>query len=286
MEIAVASGKGGTGKTTVSLSLAMYYSKKGFDVALLDCDVEEPNANLFLGADVTGTEKCEALIPSVDESKCTGCGECGELCEYSAIVLIKGKPLVIPEMCHSCGGCELVCPEKAIKEIRREIGIVEKGEQSGIRFAGGRLNIGEPMSPPLIKDVKGNYPGTEIRIIDSPPGTSCPVIESVRNADFLLLVAEPTPFGLNDLTLAAGMGEALGLPSGVVINKGGVNDSIIEEFCESAGLPVIASIPENRKVAESYSRGDCVTFISENYGDILDKISAHIFRNNRRYINL
>ncbi len=286
MEIAVASGKGGTGKTTISLSLASYYKERGFDVALLDCDVEEPNANLFLGAEIAETVKCEVFIPSVEESACTGCGKCGEICEYSAIVLIKGKPLVLPEMCHSCGGCALICPEKAIKEINREIGIVEKGESGGIKFAGGRLNIGEPMSPPLIKDVKMNYGGTDIRIIDSPPGTSCPVIESVKNADFLLLVAEPTPFGLNDLKLAAGMAGALNIPAGIVINKGGQADSMIAEFCEESGIPLIASIPENRIVAENYSRGDCVSFIIKNCRNEIEKISSHIFRNNRRYKNL
>lgn len=282
MEIAVASGKGGTGKTTISLSLAAYFNDKGFNVALLDCDVEEPNANLFLKAEISEIADCEVPLPKVEESKCNGCGKCDEICEFSAIVLIKGKPMVFPEMCHSCGGCMLICPEKAITEANRVIGVVEKGEERGLRFAGGRLNIGEVMTPPLIKAVKENYTGAEIRILDSPPGTSCPVIESVKNADFLLLVAEPTPFGLNDLKLAAGMGKALGLPSAVVINKGGDNDWMIEEFCAEAGIPVIESIPDNREVAEKYSRGDCVTFIKENYSGRLDKIAGHISRNSRR----
>lgn len=286
MEIAIASGKGGTGKTTVSLSLASYYRERGFDVALLDCDVEEPNANLFLGAEITRTAVCEVPVPSVDEGLCTGCGKCGEICAYSAIVLIKGKPLVLPEMCHSCGGCALICPEKAIKEKNREIGVVEAGESGGIRFAGGRLNIGEPMSPPLIKDVKMNFGGTDIRIIDSPPGTSCPVIESVKNADFLILVAEPTPFGLNDLKLAAGMAVALNLPAGIVINKGGESDSMISGFAEESGIPVLASFPDSRIAAENYSRGDCVSFIMKNCRAEVEKISSHIFRNNRRHLNL
>ncbi|HOP62674.1 MAG TPA: ATP-binding protein [Spirochaetota bacterium] len=276
MEIAVASGKGGTGKTTISLSLTTYYRDKGFKVALLDCDVEEPNANLFLNAEISEKTDCKIPLPKVDNSLCTGCGKCDDLCEYSAIVLIKGKPLVLPEMCHSCGGCALICPEKAITEVDRIIGIVEKSEKDGIKFAGGRLNIGEVLAPPLIDNVKGNYPDEEIRILDSPPGTSCPVIESVKNADFLLLVAEPTPFGLNDLKLAAGMGDALGLPSAVVINKGGENDHIIKEFCESVGLPVIDSIPDNRAVAEKYSRGDCISIIKENYSDKLEKIAEYI----------
>lgn len=286
MDIAVASGKGGTGKTTISLTLASFYSRMRFDIALLDCDVEEPNANIFLGAEISGTEKCHVTVPAVDESLCTGCGKCGDICSYSAIVPIKGKPLVLPEMCHSCGGCSLICPENAIKEVHREIGLVELGDRGRIRFAGGRLNIGEPMSTQLIKNVKNYHHNAEIRIIDSPPGTSCPVIESVKNADFLLLVAEPTIFGLNDLKLAAGMAKALNLPSGVVINKGGERDYMISEFCAESGIPLIGSIPESRAVAESYSRGDCVSFIMKNHGGEIKRISSHILRNNRRYINL
>ncbi len=286
MEIAVASGKGGTGKTTISLSLAAFCRESGYDVALLDCDVEEPNANLFLGAAITGTEKCEVPVPSVDDAACTGCGRCGDICQYSAIVLIKGRPLVLPEMCHSCGGCMLVCPERAISERNREIGVVEKGEAQGIRFAGGRLDIGEPMSPPLIRDVKMNYGGADIRIIDSPPGTSCPVIESVKNADFLLLVAEPTPFGLNDLRLAAGMAEALGIPAGIVINKGGEGDSMIAGFCGESGIPLLGSIPDSRIAAENYSRGDCVSFIMNYCRAEIEKISSHIFSNSRRRVSL
>ncbi len=281
MEIAVASGKGGVGKTTVSVTLASFYADRGFDVALLDCDVEEPNVNLFLGAEISAEEKGGVYVPSVDADKCTGCGKCSGMCGYSAIVLIKGKPLVLPLMCHSCGGCTLVCPEGAITEEWREIGVVESGTASGIKYAGGKLNIGEPMSPPLIKEVKKKFSAGKIRIIDSPPGTSCPVIESVRDADFLLLVAESTRFGLNDLELAAGMAEVLRVPFGVVLNRSVRGQDMVKDFCAKRNIPLIAEIPEERGIAVEYSNGDCVSFIMNNYVSELEKIAAHIEKNSR-----
>lgn len=276
MNIAIASGKGGTGKTTISMSLASHYADKNISVAILDCDVEEPNVNLFLQAPVTEVVRTTVLIPQVNNSLCTGCGKCGEICEYSAIVLIKGKPLVLKEMCHSCGGCFLVCPEKAITEVKRETGIVELGEIDGIEYAGGRLNISEAMSPPLIKDVKEYYQEAEIRLLDSPPGTSCPVIESVRSCDFLLLVSEPTPFGLNDLKLAAEMARAMKLPFGIVENRASEGNTNLKDFCKKESIPLLASIPNTREIAVRYSRGDSVSYIKEKFKDELEKIAVHI----------
>lgn len=276
MNIAIASGKGGTGKTTISMSLASHYADKNISVAILDCDVEEPNVNLFLQAPVTEEVRTTVLIPQVDNSLCTGCGKCGEICEYSAIVLIKGKPLVLKEMCHSCGGCFLVCPEKAITEVKRETGIVELGEIDGIEYVGGRLNISEAMSPPLIKDVKEYYQEAEIRLLDSPPGTSCPVIESVRGCDFLLLVSEPTPFGLNDLKLAAEMARAMKLPFGIVENRASEGNTSLKDFCKKESIPLLASIPNTREIAVRYSRGDSVSYIKENFKNELERIAVHI----------
>lgn len=281
MEITVASGKGGVGKTTISVTLASFFADKGLDVALLDCDVEEPNVNLFLRAGDCTSDPSGVYIPAVDNAKCTGCGQCSSLCEYSAIVLIKGKPLVLPLMCHSCGGCALVCPEGAITEVWREIGFVEQGSVSGIKYAGGRLNIGEPMSPPLIKEVKKKYSGAAIRIIDSPPGTSCPVIESVRDANFLVLVAESTRFGLNDLELAVGMAIALHLPFGVVLNRAVKGQDLVKDYCSKNGIPLIAEIPEDREIAVAYSNGDCVSFIKKNYAQQIENIAEYIKNNSR-----
>jgi len=278
MDIAIASGKGGTGKTTISMSLASYYADKEISVALLDCDVEEPNVNLFLQTIVDEEVQATVLIPAVNDTLCTGCGKCGEICYYSAIVLIKGEPLVLKEMCHSCGGCFLVCPEKAISEVKRTTGIIELGEINGIKYAGGRLNIGEAMSPPLIKDVKKYYPESEIRIMDSPPGTSCPVIESVRGCDFLVLVSEPTPFGLNDLKLAAEMARAMQIPFGVVENRASAGNNRLRDFCKDESIPLIASIPNTREIAVRYSRGDSVSYIKEKFSDELEKIADHISR--------
>lgn len=281
MQIAIASGKGGVGKTTVSVSLAEYYAGKGHDVALIDCDVEEPNVNLFLGAEVISAGKAGVFVPSVDDDRCSGCGECSSLCRYSAIVLIKGKPLVLPLMCHSCGGCTLVCPEDAISEVWRAIGTVEQGMKGLVRYAGGRLNIGEPMSPPLIKEVKKIHSNASIRLYDSPPGTSCPVIESVKDADFIVLVAEPSRFGLNDLELAAGMASAIHIPFGVVVNRYVSGRDIINDYCMRENIPVIGIIPEAREIATAYSSGDCSSYINENYRGELENIATYIEENSR-----
>ena len=219
MKIAVASGKGGTGKTTVATNLAYVASRNGQSVAYLDCDVEEPNGHIFLKPVITNSKPVGNLIPRVDAEKCTHCGKCGEICRFSAIVCLGEKVLVFPELCHACGGCMLVCPVEAITEVPREMGKLETGNAGPIRFVRGLLNIGEAMSLPVIKEVRAAVPKAELVIVDAPPGTSCPVIESVRGCDFVLLVTEPTPFGLNDLKLAVEMVRALGLPFGIVINK-------------------------------------------------------------------
>ena len=191
MQIAVASGKGGTGKTTVSIALASLIAGKGIPVTILDCDVEEPNVNLFLKVPVINEEKIHSLIPEVNNEICNGCGKCVDICAFNCIVLAKGKPMIFADMCHSCGGCSLVCPVDAVSEVKKEIGIVEEGKQGRIFYAGGRLKIGEIMSPPLIKEVKKRSENSALTIIDCPPGTSCPVIESVSDSDYVILVTEP-----------------------------------------------------------------------------------------------
>ena len=255
MQIAIASGKGGTGKTTVATNLASVASRNGQSVAYLDCDVEEPNGHIFLKPQITDRRPVGNLIPRVDAEKCTLCGECGEICRFSAIVLIGEKVLVYPELCHGCGGCSLVCPADAITEASREIGVLETGRAGAIQFAQGVLNVGEAMSPPLIRAVKSTALKTDLTIVDAPPGTSCPVIEAVREADFVVLVTEPTPFGLHDLKLAVEMVRVLKLPLGVVINRAGFKGTDVRSYCTAQRIPVLQEIPDDRNLAEAYSRG-------------------------------
>ena len=251
MIISVASGKGGTGKTTIATSLARSLGKGQF----LDCDVEEPNAHIFLKPQIEERKLVGIPVPEVDESCCTHCGKCAEACEFNAIVVIKEKVLVFPELCHGCGGCTYICPEKAIKETDRTIGVVERGPAGTIDFVHGILNVGEPMAPPLIREVKHliNHMGNAI--IDASPGTSCPVVEAVKDSDFCLLVTEPTPFGLHDLKLAVGMLKKLCIPYGVIINSAGLGDTEVEEYCCSENIPILMNIPWDRRIAEAYSRG-------------------------------
>jgi len=268
MKLAVASGKGGTGKTTVATHLAWTAARQGRSVAYLDCDVEEPNGALFLKPEIGQSRPVHVSIPKVDIDKCTGCGLCGEICQYGAIVPVGEEVLIFPELCHGCGGCWLVCPTGAVTESSRQIGRLELGQVDGIRFVQGLLDIGEAMSPPVIAAVKEAAPDVDFVVIDSPPGTSCPVIESVRDADFVLLVTEPTPFGLNDLKLAVEMVRALKLPFGVVINRAGLGDGQTKRYCALQRIDVLAEIPDDRRVAEAYSRGEMVCDVIPQYRDL------------------
>ena len=254
MLISVASGKGGTGKTLVATSLALALRER-MPVTLLDCDVEEPNAHLYVGARQTGTEPVSVPVPFVDESRCIGCGMCHDVCAFNAIAVLGKSVLVFNELCHGCGACSRFCPVGAISEVPHEIGVVEDGVADGIRFADGVLTIGQPMAPPIIRQVKTRV-GTEgVTIVDASPGTSCPVVEAVKDSDFCVLVTEPTPFGLNDLRLAVETMRELGLPHGAIINRVGVGDARTEEYCRDEGVPVLMTIPLDERIASSYSRG-------------------------------
>jgi len=255
MILAIASGKGGTGKTTVSVNLARVF---GPDVRLLDCDVEEPNDHLFLKGTPCGEETVTIPVPQVDESLCDGCGECGRFCEYHAIVSFGATALVFPEMCHGCGGCAKVCPRKAIRETGQRIGVVETLESGNVTLIQGRLDIGVAMSPPLIRAVKTRLRKGVSAILDAPPGTSCPVIAAIRGADFVVLVTEPTPFGLHDLKLAVDMVRELRIPFGVVVNRVGIGDDRVHVFCGNEDIPILLEIPDDRRIAEAYSRGEII----------------------------
>lgn len=255
MIISIASGKGGTGKTTVATNLAM---SVGSNVQLLDCDVEEPNSHLFINPVFEQMETISTPVPEVDESKCTLCGKCGEICQFKAIVVIGNTVLPFEELCHSCGGCMEVCPEGAIKEKDRILGTIQKGRRNGLEFIHGTLRVGEAMSPPLIRKVRSFSSQDGITIIDAPPGTSCPVIASMKGADFILLVTEPTPFGLHDLKLAVGAVRILGIPCGLVINRADVGDDQVKAYAEQESLPIMMEIPFDRDIAEAYSRGELI----------------------------
>lgn len=265
MIIAVASGKGGTGKTTVSVNLARVL---GSEVRLLDCDVEEPNAHLFLKGSKIKEEIVTIPIPQVDESLCDGCGECGKFCEYHAIVTFGTAPLVFPEMCHGCGGCTMVCPQKAIREIDKRIGVVETLQAGNITLIQGLLDVGSAMAPPLIRAVKAHLQNGLPAILDAPPGTSCPVIATLRETDFVVLVTEPTPFGLHDLKLAVDMVRELRITFGVVVNRIGVGDDRVHVYCKEQNIPVILEIPDDRRIAEAYSRGELIVESLPEYREL------------------
>jgi MinD superfamily P-loop ATPase len=251
MIISIASGKGGTGKTTVAVSLALSIGTCQF----LDCDVEEPNASLFLKPSFTGKTSVTVPEPWIDESKCTYCRECSDICAYHAIAVFEKSILLFPQLCHGCGGCMLVCPEKAISEGKRNIGVIEEGKSNSIIFLQGTLNIGEHMATPVIKEMKRLIRKDMDVIIDSPPGTSCPVIESMKGSDFVCLVTEPTPFGLNDLKLAVETVREIKIPFGVIINCDGIGDDRVKEYCQEENIPLLLAIPWSRGIAEAYSRG-------------------------------
>lgn len=284
MRIVVASGKGGTGKTTIATSLALAI---GETVRFLDCDVEAPNAALFLAPQLQERKEVGLLLPVVDEALCTHCGKCAEVCEYHALAVIGRKTLVFPELCHGCGSCALNCPEKAISERLEVMGVLESGPAPvGIDFAQGVMNVGEPMAVPIIRELKrwqsaslqGAFsPENDIlEIRDAPPGASCPVVETMRGSDFVLLVTEPTPFGLHDLKQVAEITRELGIPAGVVVNRDGIGDNAVEAYCAQTGLPILMRIPMERRFAEGIAQGKTLIEIAPEYQDIFKQVLAQL----------
>ncbi len=268
MKIAIASGKGGTGKTTIATAFAQALSKTKKSVSLLDCDVEAPNSHIFIQPELDQFEDVNMLIPSVDSEACTGCGKCAEVCQFHAIVVIGGQTLVFPEMCHGCGSCTLICPEGAITEVPNRLGILEGGiSEEGIRFGHGILNIGEPMAVPVISKLKKwqDLMDAEVVLIDSPPGASCPVVESLRGADYIILVTEPTPFGLHDLRQAYKVTQELEIPAGVIINRAGIGDTGVEQYCEEVGLQILMQIPLEREIGHGIAQGKSLLEIKPEY---------------------
>ncbi len=252
MIISIASGKGGTGKTTVAVNFALALEGK---IQLLDCDVEEPNVDIFLKPTIERQEPLYIPKPVVDESKCTYCGKCSEVCLYNAIAVVKEKVLIFYELCHSCGACKVVCPKEAIFEVDVKKGVIEEGRAGAIEFVKGELEVSEASPTPLVRAVKKKVKANYISIIDASPGTSCPVVEAVKDSDFCILVTEPTPFGLNDLKLAVEMCKKLKIPTGVIINRADVGDKEVDKYLKQENIPILMRIPMDREIAEKYSEG-------------------------------
>jgi len=323
MIITIASGKGGTGKTTVAVSLALSITADQQDLAdqdltdkrfvnpaqsesvnpanplFLDCDVEEPNAGLFLKPVIEERREVGQMIPEVDFEKCTYCGRCAEVCQYHAMAVVGERVLVFPELCHGCGSCTLNCPTGAIHEVLDVIGTMERGWAGSVEFAQGTMNVGEPMAVPIIRQLKqwvippdastglvlseveglGGTPGNRPVILDASPGTACPVVESMRGADFVLMVTEPTPFGLHDLRLAVEVArDELGLPVGVVINRDGVGDQGVDEYCAAESIPILMRIPLDRRIAEAYSDGGTLVEALPEYREQFQNLHTAIGR--------
>jgi len=249
--VAVASGKGGTGKTSVAVNMALSIG----NVHFLDCDVEEPNAHLLLHPEISREEPVYLPVPVINEELCDHCGKCAEFCSNNAIFVSPEKVLVFPELCYSCGGCAIICPRKAISEEQRRIGTLKLGSAGDLELVYGELEVGEPMAVPVIKEVKRRIEKDRPVILDSPPGTSCPVIETVKGSDFCVLVTEPTPFGLHDLKITVEVLKSMRIPFGVVVNRAGIGDKKVYEYCKEKNIPILLEIPYKRKIAELYSRG-------------------------------
>jgi len=280
MIICVASGKGGTGKTTVATSLALSIADRA--PLFLDCDVEEPNAALFLKPELTHHEEVGILIPEVDLARCTYCGRCAQVCAWHTIAVVGRKVLVFPELCHGCGSCTLNCPEGAIHEVLHVMGSLESGQSGPIRFGHGVLNVGEPMAVPIIRQLKAKHIADadhSVVILDASPGTSCPVVETMRGADFVLLVTEPTPFGLHDLRLTVELArDELGLRVGVVINRDGIGDAGVDEYCAAEGIPILMRIPLDRRIAEAISGGEALVEALPEYTKPLQELCQQMSR--------
>jgi len=277
--VAIASGKGGTGKTTIATNLAKAAAEKGATVQYVDCDVEEPNGHIFLKPQIESRKDVTVSVPDVDKDKCSGCGKCGEVCQYGAIVHLGGKNvLTFDNLCHSCGGCWLLCPEQAIRQKQVKIGQVESGKAGKVWFGQGILSVGSVRSVSLIRHLKQTVDSEGLVILDVPPGTSCPVVESLKGADFVMLVTEPTPFGLCDLKYAVELVRKMGLRFGVVINRDGCGDDRVERYCEDKGIEISMRVKDDRQIAQVYSAGgmiyDCLEEYRMQFDDMVEMLGA------------
>jgi MinD superfamily P-loop ATPase len=278
LKIAIASGKGGTGKTSLAVNMALSIGR----TQILDCDVEEPNVHILLKPKIEKTSPVELMIPHILEKRCDYCGDCARFCQYNALFVVGETAMVFPELCHSCGGCSIVCPKDAIVEKPRQIGKIVKGSAGEINLVYGEINIGEPLAVPVISAVKKHMIRDRTVILDAPPGTACPIVETVYGSDFCLLVTEPTPFGLHDLEIAVNVVRQLGIPIGIVVNFAGIGDKGAYNFCEEENIPILMEIPFDRKIAELYSKG--IPFVNampewkKRFVDLAERIEEEVCR--------
>jgi MinD superfamily P-loop ATPase len=271
MKIAIASGKGGTGKTFVSSNLVRSYKKQ---VALLDCDVEEPNNSLFLKGDIVEQRRHAVLVPKLQSDLCDGCRVCQQVCEFNSIIVMGGKAMVFEDLCHSCGACTLMCPQKALYEVDHEIGTIVVRKSKNVAMVEGLLDVGKALAVPLIRKVKSyikQFKDIPI-IIDSPPGTSCPMVWTIESSDYVILVVESTAFGFHDFKIAINTVKDVNLPFGVVINKDGLGDDRVEKYCLKNNIPILARIPFSIEVATSYSKGDLLVEVDPVYQKTFEKL--------------
>ncbi len=277
MNITILSGKGGTGKTTISTNLAVYLNSLGYKIQYLDCDVEEPNGYIFLKPDLDRSIDVKVKVPDIEKSICINCGRCAENCNFNALAVTDDSVVVFEKLCHSCGLCSIVCPVGAIHELDRVIGKVEIGYGRGVKALRGLLNIGEPMAIPIIDKLKENIDKNMINVLDSSPGSSCKVINTLEDTDYAVLITEPTKFGLHDLEIAVKLVNKMKIPFGVVINKATEDDIIIEEYCKEQEAQIIGKIPFKKDIAKNYSKGKLLTN-NEEVKKCLEKISVEVIR--------
>jgi MinD superfamily P-loop ATPase len=275
MRIAIASGKGGTGKTTVATGLASLLALRK-RVSYFDCDVEEPDGHILLKPEIRRTDAITVPVPRIDGDKCTGCGECCDICHENALARLKDEVMIFPELCSGCGGCSLVCPVNAVTEVPRTIGSIAEGRAGPLNFVQGNISVGEAKPTPVIRALRERIPEDGLTLLDAPPGTACPVIETLRGADRVILVTEPTPFGLNDLRLAVATAKALRLPVGVVINRCDIGDGRVREYCEHECIEVYSEIPNSRAVAEAYAAGVLPAGVVPEYKAMMTRLSDRV----------